>query len=90
MYDIQISKHDTEGRVITAEFEKFYFICAYVPNAGDGMRRIDYRIDEWDVDFLKFIKVLETKKPVILAGDLNVAHEAIDMVKPTYIPAFLP
>jgi len=90
MYDIQISKHDQEGRVLTAEFEKFYFVNAYVPNVGDGNKRLDYRVEEWDCDFIKFLKTLESKKPVILSGDLNVAHHKIDMSSPSFFPKFLP
>jgi AP endonuclease-1 len=74
MYGIQIPKHDTEGRVLTAEYEKFYLVAVYVPNSGDQLKRIEYRINEWDRDFTRYLKALEKKKPVILAGDLNVTH----------------
>jgi len=67
--------------VITAEFEEFYLVTAYVPNAGRGLVRLKYR-QEWDVDFRKYLKDLDEKKPVILCGDLNVAHKEIDLANP--------
>lgn len=76
--DIGIPEHDNEGRVITAEFEKFYVITAYVPNSGRGLKRLEYRMS-WDKDLLSFIQELEKKKPVIFCGDLNVAHQQIDI-----------
>lgn len=76
-----ISHHDTEGRVITAEFPKFYFVTVYTPNAQHGLKRIDYRM-QWDKDFLAHIKKLEEKKPVIFCGDLNVAHKEMDLANP--------
>eukprot|EP01135_Chromosphaera_perkinsii_P002029 Nk52_evm76s215 gene=Nk52_evmTU76s215 len=82
-YGIGISKHDTEGRSITAEYEKFFLVNTYVPNAGQGLKRLDYRIKEWNVDFQKYLTELEKKKPVILTGDLNVAHNEIDIEKPS-------
>ena len=69
--------HNQEGRIITLEYEKFYLITVYVPNAQDGLRRLDYRM-EWEDAFLDYIKALDKKKPVIFCGDLNVAHEEID------------
>ena len=78
---IGIEKHDTEGRVITAEFEKFYVVTCYTPNAQDGLKRLDYRM-EWEDDFRDYLKVLEKNKPVILCGDLNVAHNEIDLKNP--------
>ena len=83
-YDLGISKHDKEGRSITAEFEDFILVAVYVPNAGDGLRRLDYRVTEWDVDFHDHLYRLkqEKHKPVILAGDLNVAHNEIDVYDP--------
>ncbi len=77
-----IAKHDQEGRVITAEFEKFYVVNVYVPNSKRDLSRLAYRQKEWDVDFLKYLKTLEKKKPVIFCGDLNVAHTEIDLSNP--------
>ncbi|GAB1610289.1 uncharacterized protein LOC115215723 [Argonauta hians] len=79
---IGIKKHDNEGRVITAEYEEYYIVTAYVPNAGKKCVRLDYRSNEWDVDFLDYIVKLDEKKPVILCGDLNVAHQEIDLKNP--------
>ncbi|BFZ09880.1 hypothetical protein BsWGS_12919 [Bradybaena similaris] len=79
---IGIEKHDNEGRVITAEFEKFYLVNVYVPNSGKDLPRLDYRTKEWDVDFRKYLKSLDEKKPVIVCGDLNVAHHEIDIRNP--------
>ena len=76
-----IEEHDHEGRVITAEFEDFYFITVYVPNSQDELKRLDYRM-KWEDDFLAYVKKLEEKKPVIYCGDLNVAHEEIDIKNP--------
>lgn len=76
-----IEEHDREGRVITLEFEDFYFITVYVPNSQDELRRLSYRM-QWEEDFLKYIKKLEEKKPVIFCGDLNVAHREIDLKNP--------
>lgn len=75
---IGIEEHDNEGRVLTAEYEKFYLITAYIPNSQNGLKRLDYR-KKWDNDFKNFIVELEKSKPVILCGDLNVAHKAIDL-----------
>lgn len=74
-------KHTDEGRVITLEYEKFYFVNAYVPNAQDGLRRIDYRL-EFEDDMREYLAELEAKKPIIYCGDLNVAHEEIDLKNP--------
>lgn len=75
-------KHDTEGRVITATFADFHLVTAYVPNAGqDGLARLDYRV-QWDRDFRKYLTDLQKELPVILCGDLNVAHEEIDLARP--------
>jgi len=79
--DIAVPEHDTEGRVITAEYEKFYVICVYVPNSGQELARLEYR-QTWDRDFLLFIKNLEKTKPVIICGDFNVAHQPIDLARP--------
>lgn len=78
---IGIEEHDQEGRVITAEFDNFYFVTVYVPNSQNGLKRIDYR-EKWDKDFFDFCKDLENKKPVIICGDLNVAHKEIDLKNP--------
>ena len=78
---IGISKHDTEGRVLTLEFPDFHLVNVYTPNAQNELRRLDYR-QEWDRDFLKFVRRLEKKKPVIFGGDLNVAHTEIDLARP--------
>ena len=78
-YGINIDKHDEEGRVLTIEFEKFYIISCYTPNSGDTLKRLDYRINEWDKDFFEYINSLKEKKDIILAGDLNVAKEDIDI-----------
>ncbi len=78
---IGIDEHDTEGRVVTAEYEDFYLVTVYTPNAQNGLARIDYRMD-WDKAFLAFVKDLERTKPVIFCGDLNVAHNDIDLARP--------
>lgn len=80
-YGMGIEKHDKEGRIITLEFEKFYLITVYVPNSGRGLVRLSYR-KGWDKDFLKYLKNLEKTKPVIVCGDLNVAHTDIDLANP--------
>ncbi len=81
-YNMGIEKHDREGRVITADFGSWYLVDVYVPNAKRGLERLEYRYREWDVDFLAFLKELERKKPVVFCGDLNVAHEDIDLARP--------
>ncbi|WP_271711662.1 exodeoxyribonuclease III [Marinigracilibium pacificum] len=78
---IGIDEHDNEGRVLTAEFETFYLVTVYVPNSSSGLKRLPYRT-EWDKDFLKFLKGLESKKPVVVCGDFNVAHQPIDIARP--------
>ena len=80
-YRIGIPEHDHEGRVITLEYEKFYFVTVYTPNSQDGLKRLDYRM-EWEKAFLAYLKKLEEKKPVIFCGDLNVAHQEIDLKNP--------
>lgn len=80
-YGIGIDHHNTEGRVITLEFDTFYMVTVYTPNAKSELARIDYRI-EWERDFREYLKQLDKHKPVILCGDLNVAHEAIDLKNP--------
>ena len=80
-YGIEIDEYDQEGRVITLEFEKFYLIDAYTPNSRRELERLDYRMS-WEDIFLKYMKRLDNSKPVILCGDLNVAHEEIDLKNP--------
>ncbi len=80
--DLGIENHDTEGRVMTADYNKFYLVTVYTPNAKRALERLAYRQKEWDVDFLKYVKKLEKKKPVIFCGDLNVAHKEIDLKNP--------
>ena len=80
-YGMGIDEHDKEGRLITLEFEGFYFITVYVPNSQNELRRLDYRM-KWEDDFLSYIKSLDEKKPVIYCGDLNVAHSEIDLKNP--------
>ena len=80
-YGIGIDEHDHEGRVITMEMEEFYLVCCYTPNSQDGLRRLDYRM-QWEDDFRAYLQKLDAKKPVILCGDLNVAHEEIDLKNP--------
>ena len=76
-----VDKHDKEGRLITLEFDEFYFLTVYVPNAQRELKRLDYRM-EWEEDFKTYILTLEKKKPVIYCGDLNVAHKEIDLKNP--------
>jgi exodeoxyribonuclease-3 len=80
-YDLGIEKHDQEGRVISAEFEKFFLVTVYTPNAGSELKRLTYRGD-WDEAFRSHILALEEQKPVIICGDLNVAHQEIDIARP--------
>ncbi|MBQ8888614.1 MAG: exodeoxyribonuclease III [Bacteroidaceae bacterium] len=80
-YGIGVDEHDHEGRVITLEMDSFYLITVYVPNSQDELRRLDYRMT-WEDDFLAYLKRLEEKKPVIVCGDLNVAHQEIDLKNP--------
>ena len=79
--DIGIEEHDQEGRVLTAEYNEFYLVNVYVPNSGSELVRLDYR-KNWDADLLSYLKALEETKPVILCGDLNVAHQPIDLANP--------
>lgn len=76
--DMGVAEHDTEGRVQCAEFDDFYLVNVYVPNSGNELVRLDYR-KKWDTDFLSYLENLKIIKPVILCGDLNVAHQAIDL-----------
>ena len=80
-YGLGIEEHDKEGRVITLEFDDFYFITVYTPNSQTELARLDYRMT-WEDDFKKYLKKLEEKKPVIFCGDLNVAHKEIDLKNP--------
>lgn len=80
-YGIGIEEHDREGRVITLEFEKFYLIDCYTPNSGRELARLDYRM-VWEEEFKKYLKDLDEKKPIIVCGDLNVAHNEIDLKNP--------
>ncbi|PCJ39293.1 MAG: exodeoxyribonuclease III [SAR86 cluster bacterium] len=80
-YDIGIEEHDQEGRVICAEFSTHYLVTVYTPNSGNELKRLSYR-QQWDRDFLNYLKKLEASKPVIVCGDLNVAHQDIDLARP--------
>ena len=80
-YGIGIDEHDHEGRVITLEMADFYLVTCYMPNSQDGLKRLDYRMT-WENDFRQYLMSLDEKKPVILCGDLNVAHEEIDLKNP--------
>lgn len=80
-YGMGIEEHDHEGRIITLEMETFYLITVYTPNSQDGLRRLEYRM-KWEDDFLAYIRQLDKQKPVIICGDLNVAHEEIDLKNP--------
>ena len=81
-YGLGVDEHDHEGRVVTLEFEDFYLVNVYVPNSQDGLRRLDYRMN-WEDAFRGFVKSLESKKPVVVCGDMNVAHEEIDLKNPS-------
>ena len=80
-YNLGFEEHDTEGRVITLEYEDFYLVCVYTPNSQDGLKRLDYRMT-WDDAFREHVAELDSKKTVIICGDLNVAHEKIDLKNP--------
>ena len=80
-YNLGVEEHDHEGRVVTLEYEDFYLVCVYTPNAQDGLRRIDYRMS-WEDAFREYLLALDAKKPVIVCGDMNVAHEEIDLKNP--------
>eukprot|EP00803_Ostreobium_quekettii_P001739 evm.model.scf_239.4 EVM.evm.TU.scf_239.4 scf_239:92113-94459(+) len=79
---IGVEEHDGEGRVITAELEDLYVVNAYVPNSGAKLERLEYRVTSWDTQFSAYLKGLEARKPVILTGDLNCAHQEIDIHSP--------
>ena len=80
-YNLPLPEHDTEGRVVTLEYENFFLVCVYTPNAQDGLRRLDYRM-KWEDDFRAYLCELDREKPVIVCGDMNVAHEEIDLKNP--------
>lgn len=80
-YGLGIEEHDHEGRIITLEMQDFYLITVYVPNSQDGLRRLDYRM-QWENAFRSYVKELDSKKPVIICGDMNVAHKEIDLKNP--------
>lgn len=80
-YNLGIFEHDMEGRVITLEFKDFYLVCVYTPNAQDGLRRLEYRMS-WEDAFRAHVIALDAKKPVVICGDMNVAHEEIDLKNP--------
>ena len=80
-YGIGIEEHDQEGRVITLEYPEYFFVTCYTPNSQDGLKRLDYRM-QWENDFLSYLSTLDREKPLILCGDLNVAHEEIDLKNP--------
>jgi exodeoxyribonuclease-3 len=80
-YGMGTDEHDHEGRIVKAEFDDFFLVCVYVPNSGSELARLPYR-QQWDADFLAYLKKCEKTKPVIICGDLNVAHQAIDLARP--------
>ena len=80
-YGIGIEEHDQEGRVITLEMEDHFLVCVYTPNSQDGLKRLDYRMT-WEDDFRQYLLALDEKKPVVVCGDMNVAHEEIDLKNP--------
>lgn len=79
--DMGIQEHDQEGRVLCAEFTDYYLVTVYTPNSGSDLKRLGYR-EQWDADFLNYINDLESKKPVVICGDLNAAHKDIDLARP--------
>ena len=79
-FDMDIEEHDQEGRVISAEYDQFFLVTVYTPNSGEGLKRLDYR-EKWDADFANYILTLNSKKPVIICGDFNVAHKEIDIAR---------
>ena len=80
-YGIGIDQHDHEGRVITLEMPEFFLVCVYTPNSQDGLRRLDYRMT-WEDDFRSYLQRLDAQKPVVVCGDMNVAHQEIDLKNP--------
>jgi exodeoxyribonuclease-3 len=81
IFDMGVEEHDQEGRVISAEFADFHLVTVYTPNSGSELKRLDYR-QQWDADFLSHVLRLQKSKPVVICGDLNVAHKAIDLARP--------
>ncbi|MBR1658705.1 MAG: exodeoxyribonuclease III, partial [Oscillospiraceae bacterium] len=81
-HGLGIPEHDTEGRTVTLEYDGFYLVCVYTPNAQDGLKRIDYRM-AWEDAFRDYLRELDKRKPVIVCGDMNVAHEEIDLKNPS-------
>lgn len=79
--DMGIQVHDQEGRILAAEFEEYYYVTVYVPNSGQGLKRLDYRKD-WDNDFQAYLQNLEKHKPLVACGDFNVAHQELDIARP--------
>ena len=79
---IGIERHDQEGRVLTLEYSDYFLVSVYVPNAGQGLKRHSYRVTDWDISFQQFVCDLKKDKPVIINGDLNVAHREIDIYNP--------
>lgn len=80
-YGIGIEEHDREGRVITLEYDNFYLVTCYTPNSQNELKRLPYRM-QWEDDFREYLKALDAQKPVVLCGDLNVAHNEIDLKNP--------
>ena len=80
-YNLGLPEHDTEGRAVTLEYEDFFLVCVYTPNAQDGLKRIDYRM-RWEDAFRAYLQALDAQKPVVVCGDMNVAHEEIDLKNP--------
>lgn len=80
-YGIGVEPHDHEGRVVTLEFDSFFLVTVYTPNTQDELKRLDYRM-QWETDFQAYLKTLDAKKPVIVCGDMNVAHQEIDLKNP--------
>ena len=81
IYGMGIDEHDHEGRVITLEMDDFFLVCVYTPNSQDGLRRLDYRM-RWEDDFRRYLQGLDSRKPVVVCGDMNVAHNEIDLKNP--------
>lgn len=79
---IGVEAHDQEGRVVTTEYDEFYLVNVYVPNASGGLKRLPYRSQEWDVAFREYLTALDRDKPVIVCGDMNVCHQPIDIARP--------
>ena len=80
-FDMGLEEHDQEGRITCAQYDKFFLVCVYVPNSGSELARLSYR-EKWDADFLIYLKKLEKQKHVVVCGDFNVAHQAIDLSRP--------